>query len=84
MDTMHHCMDTMHVQMRFCVDPRLTDFKLEARLLPTFGSHIGFGGHFEFCNGEMFHLRHIVWIQCMSICDFVLTRFTDFERQGKK
>ena len=47
------------------------------------GGHLGFGGHFELCDNEKFYVGHIVWIQCMSICDFVLIRFTDFELEAK-
>ncbi len=45
--------------------------------------HLGFGGHFEFCNHDNFYVRHIVLIQCMSVCDFVFIRLTDFELEAK-
>ncbi len=37
-------------------------------------------------NSEMmtlFYVRHIVWIQCMYICDFVLIRLMNFELEAK-
>ncbi len=43
------------------------------------GGHLGFGGHFEFCNHENVNTGHIVVILCMSMCAFVLIRHTHFE-----
>ena len=58
-------------------------FSIKIPILENNGGHLGFAGHFEFCDHEHFYVGHIVLIQCMFVCDFVLIRLTDFKLEAK-
>jgi hypothetical protein len=40
------------------------------------GGHLGFGGHFEFCDDIFFYAGNIVLISWMFVCNSVLIRLT--------